>query len=94
VEVINFFEHGLDIKWREGIKEVCCDMSATMELIISIVFPNANIVTDRFHMMKNMLEDIGSIRTRAKTEIKKRLNDEAKEYERIQKGKKVGEQTH
>jgi transposase len=80
-DVINFFEHGLDKKRRESIVEVCCDMSATMELIISIVFPNASIVTDRFHMMKNVLEDIGAIRTRAKTAIKKRINEEAKQYD-------------
>lgn len=80
-DVINFFEHGLDRKWRESITEVCCDMSATMELIIGIVFPNASIVTDRFHLMKNVLEDIGAIRTRAKTAIKKRINEEAKQYD-------------
>ena len=87
-DVINFFEHGLDKKRRESIVEVCCDMSATMELIISIVFPNASIVTDRFHLMKNVLEDIGAIRTRAKTAIKKRINDEAKAYDVERKKKK------
>ena len=81
MEVVIFFENGLDRQRRESIVEVCCDMSATMELIISIVFPRASIVTDRFHMMKNVLEDIGAIRTRAKTEIKKRVNEESRKYE-------------
>jgi transposase len=86
--VINFFEYRLDKDRRDDIEEVCCDMSATMELIIRIVFPNANIVTDRFHMMKNILEDIGAIRTRAKTAIKKRINNEAKAYEVERKKRK------
>jgi transposase len=88
-DVINFFEHGLDKKRRESIREVCCDMSATMELIISIVFPNASIVTDRFHMMKNVLEDIGAIRTRAKTAVKKRINEEVKQYDQETKAKRA-----
>lgn len=90
-DVINFFEHGLDRKWRESITEVCCDMSATMELIISILFPKASIVTDRFHLMKNVLEDIGAIRTRAKTAIKKRINEEWKEYEIAEKKRRAEE---
>lgn len=94
MEVVNFFEHGLDKGWRESIGEVCCDMSATMELIISIVFPRASIVTDRFHTMKNVLEDIGAIRTRAKTEVKKRVNDEAKEYDKLKEKRKAEGKTN
>jgi transposase len=60
-----------------------------MELIISIVFPNASIVTDRFHMMKNVLEDIGAIRTRAKTAIKKRINEEVKQYDQETNAKRA-----
>jgi transposase len=65
-------------------------MSSTMELIIKNLFPNASIVTDRFHMMKNIIEDIGAIKTRCKTDIRKRINEEAKRYNASRKEERKG----
>lgn len=80
-EVVKFFKERTDIDWRLGITEVCCDMSSTMEGILRDLFPNAEIVSDRFHVWKNVLEDIWAIRTRTKTAIKKKFNDLQKAYE-------------
>jgi transposase len=66
--------------WRESIKEVATDMSPTIEAIVTALFPNAELVTDRFHVMKNLLEDLWAIKSKAKTEIKKRIFDEEKKY--------------
>jgi transposase len=63
-----------------GIMEVCCDMSSAMEWTLSVLFPNAKIVSDRFHVMKNLLDDIWAIRTRSKTAIKKRINEDQKRH--------------
>ena len=53
-------------------------MSPTIESIVEKLFPNAKIVTDRFHVMKKLLEDVRAVRSRAKTMIKKRVLDEEK----------------
>ncbi len=53
-------------------------MSTTIESIVEKLFPNAKIVTDRFHVMKKLLEDVRAVRSRAKTMIKKRVLDEEK----------------
>jgi transposase len=57
-EVIKFFAMQLDYDWRMSIMEVCCDMSYAMERTLLVLFPNAKIVSDRFHVMKNILDDV------------------------------------
>jgi len=52
-----------------------------MEQIVRECFPNSKLVTDRFHVMKNVLEDVLAIRTRCKTALKKKMLDEEKEGE-------------
>jgi transposase len=47
------------------------DMANTMKKIIQMVFPNAVQIIDRFHVMKNVLEDMNALITRIKTDIKK-----------------------
>lgn len=79
-EVINFFKTKLWEEWRSSIKEVSADMSSTIEAIIRWLFPNAEIVTDRFHVMKKLLEDVWATRSRAKTLIRKRISDARKDY--------------
>lgn len=80
-EVVKFFKERTDIDRRWAIQEVCCDMSTTMEGILKDLFPNAAIVSDRFHVWKNVLDDIWAIKTRAKTAIKKKFNNLQKAYE-------------
>jgi transposase len=58
---------------RNKVKEVVTDMSPSMESIVRKCFPNAIITTDRFHVMKNVLEDLLAVRTRCKTAIKTRI---------------------
>ena len=79
-EVTSFFTKKLPWFWRNSIEEVSADMSPTIESIVEKLFPNARIVTDRFHVMKKLLEDIRAVRSRAKTMIKKRIFDEEKIY--------------
>ncbi len=79
-DVIKFFATQLEYDWRMGIMEVCRDMSSAMEWTLSVLFPNTKIVSDRFHVMKNLLDDIWAIRTRSKTAIKKRINEDQKRH--------------
>ncbi len=67
-------------------------MSPTIESIVEKLFPNAKIVTDRFHVMKKLLEDVRAVRSRAKTMIKKRvLNEEKMALEKQNKKTQVSE---
>ncbi len=66
------------------VKQICTDMSPTMECICNALFAKAELVTDRFHVMKNLLEDVGSVRIAIKSMIK---NAESK---RRKKSKKKG----
>lgn len=57
------------------VKEVSCDMSRSMEKILEVLFPNADLITDRFHFMKEILDDLQTERKRLKTEFKKQDNE-------------------
>ena len=72
---------------RIQVQQIASDMSNSMKLIAKELFLQAKHVTDRFHVMKNVLEDLQAIRIRIKTLIKKEeltLQDiakkEGKEY--------------
>jgi len=62
-----------DLNW---VKEVSSDMSKSMEKILKELFPNAEHITDRFHYMKEILDDLQTERKNLKTEFKKIDNEE------------------
>ena len=58
IEVLNKIpEHA-----RNTVKEVTLDMSNAMDCVIRASFPNASIVTDRFHVQKLVSEAVQEIR--------------------------------
>jgi len=50
-------------------------MSRSMEKIAEVLCPNADQVTDRFHFMKEVLDDIQTVRKSLKTEFKRQDNE-------------------
>lgn len=54
---------------RLVVKEIALDMASSMQWIARELFPQATQVVDRFHVMKNVLEDMWAVRTRIKTKI-------------------------
>lgn len=81
---INF---DIPLSVRERIKEVVTDMSPSMESIVYKCFPNAILTTDRFHVMKMILDDLNAIRMKAKTSLRnkeiidiKQAKQEKKKY--------------
>jgi transposase len=56
--VVKFFKENISASERATVREISADMSPTIEKIITDLFPNAIVVTDRFHVMKNLLGDI------------------------------------
>ena len=55
---------------REGVEEVSVDMWGGFPKVIEKVFPNAVIVTDRFHVMKAVNEELNKIRKQIKFSLK------------------------
>jgi transposase len=47
---------------REQVEEVCVDMWGGFPKVIKVVFPNADIVTDRFHVQKIITKNLNKIR--------------------------------
>lgn len=77
---------GLPDVIREKVLEIVTDMSPSMESIVKIAFPKAILTTDRFHVMKMILDDLNAIRMRAKTAMKK-TEQEAIKQAKIDKSK-------
>jgi transposase len=73
---------------RASVQEVCVDMWGGFPKVIKEVFPNANIVIDRFHVMKLVHKSLNAIRlTLGLTRLKNKLlllknNEDLDEFER------------
>ncbi|MBU2214191.1 transposase [Patescibacteria group bacterium] len=68
----------IDLKLRLKVKEITLDMAGSMELIVTEVFPNADKVTDRFHVQKVVSEAAQEIRIDIRKRIIKEENDRIK----------------
>jgi len=52
----------ISLEARERVKEVTIDMARNMETSVKECFPNAKIVTDRFHVVKLVLDALQHLR--------------------------------
>jgi len=68
----------ITLKKRKQVKEITLDMAPTMERIARYTFPNAKMVTDRFHVQKLAYEAVQELRIKHRWEA---LEQENKEYE-------------
>lgn len=82
-EIINVLNK-LPLELRNNVKEVTLDMAKNMESAIKMSFPNASIVTDRFHVVKLVIDALQHIR------IKYRWIEIEKENQQIGQAKKQG----
>lgn len=74
----------LPLESRKQVKEITLDMAKNMESSVKIAFPEATLVTDRFHVVKLAMEALQHLR------IKQRWIELDKENEAILKAKKEG----
>lgn len=58
----------LDLSLRESVQEVTLDMAKNMEAGVRQSFPNAALVTDRFHVVQLALEALQNIRIKLRWE--------------------------
>ena len=80
-DIINVLNK-LPLELRNTVKEVTLDMAKNMESAIKMSFPKASIVTDRFHVVKLVIDALQHIR------IKHRWIEIDKENEQILQAKK------
>ena len=64
------------IKKRKIVKEITLDMAPTMERIARFTFPNAKLVTDRFHVQKLAYEAVQELRIKHRWESIEMENNE------------------
>lgn len=64
------------LKRRKLVKEITLDMAPTMERIARFTFPNANLVTDRFHVQKLAYEAVQELRIKHRWEAIEQENSE------------------
>lgn len=68
-EVTELVRNKTKLSDRLIVKEIALDMAWSMEWIARELFPQSIQVVDRFHVMKNVLEDLQAVRIRIKTGI-------------------------
>ena len=61
-EDVIYYLQKLPISKRSKVKEITLDLSPTMMLIAKRCFPNATIVSDRFHVQRLMNEAVNDLR--------------------------------
>lgn len=74
----------LPLETRKKVNEVTLDMARNMESAVKLSFPEATLVTDRFHVVKLAMEALQHIR------IKHRWEELDEENKAINKAKKKG----
>ena len=64
---------------RLKVKEVTVDMARNMEAAVKSCFPNAKIVTDRFHVVKLVLDSVQHLRVKLRWKAIDQENEAIKE---------------
>lgn len=75
----------IDLSLRESVEEITLDMAKNMEAGVKESFPNALLVTDRFHVVKLALESLQHIRVKLRWE---EMDIENLRFSNIRNGKK------
>lgn len=74
----------IPLEKRKSVKEITLDMANNMQLASRMCFPESNLVTDRFHVVKLVMDALQHLR------IKYRWEEIEKENQAIKKAKEQG----
>lgn len=75
----------IPFKKRKIVREITLDMAPTMEKIAKYTFPNANLVTDRFHVQKLAYDAVQEIRIKHRWEAIEMENQEIELAREVEK---------
>lgn len=70
---------------RQQVKEITLDMSPTYEKFCEQNFPEAILITDKFHVVKHVVEAVQAVRVRLKQEELSALPTTMKERKQVEK---------
>lgn len=76
----------LPLRLRNKVEEITLDMAGSMNLIAKKCFPNATLVTDRFHVQKLALEAVQELRIKHRWEAIDNENEAIEKAKRHKKG--------
>lgn len=76
----------LPLGLRNKVEEITLDMAGSMNLIAKRCFPNATLVTDRFHVQKLALEAVQELRIKHRWEAIDNENEAIEKAKRHKKG--------
>ncbi len=74
----------IPLRKRKMVKEITLDMAPTMEKIARYTFPNAKLVTDRFHVQKLAYDAVQEIRIKHRWETIEQENNEIELAKEVQ----------
>lgn len=74
----------IPLSQRQKVKEVSLDMAPNMKLAAQTLFPHAKLVTDRFHVVKLVLEALQQIRIKYRWQA---IEDENRQIAKCRKNK-------
>lgn len=75
-DIKEFFINQYSVTQRAAVKRVVMDMNAAYQLIVHELFPNAEIVIDRFHIVQM----IGRAMDQIRVSVLKQLDGKSREY--------------
>lgn len=75
----------LPLRLRNKVEEITLDMAGSMNLIAKSCFPNAVLVTDRFHVQKLALEAVQELRIKHRWEAIDKENDDLEKAKKHRK---------
>ena len=76
-------------KARLKVKFLVMDMNASYGQLLKTVFPNAKIVTDRFHIIQHINRSFNTLRIKEMNRLKRYNQEEGKQYRRLKRYWKI-----
>lgn len=76
----------MPLRQRNKVTEITLDMAGSMNLIAKKCFPNATLVTDRFHVQKLAIEGVQELRIKHRWQA---IDNENEQIEKAKKNKKA-----
>ncbi|GAB7569003.1 ISL3 family transposase [Gemella massiliensis] len=73
--IIDHFKKRYTFKDRLNVKMVCMDMNAGYMAMVKVLFPNASVIIDRFHIIQAFNNTLNNLRTRVMRRFKDNDND-------------------
>lgn len=79
------FNTNYNLTQRQSVETVTIDMNASYVNIIKELFPNAQIIIDRFHLVQLINRSMNKCRIKVMNELKKSNSDHQKRYRRLKR---------